>query len=181
MSPLPDPYHIPLMKRGGQAWVFSALKPEQRLLLHWPEAQETFLLNAKRSWGCQFFAHSPPVLLFPPHLLFSLFGVKCRDSGSCSYCYKAARHHRSPSPVFFSHHLCRVAIVVPLNNESAFLLIYCSVFSLIRLLTRHDLVVTPHPPSTTLLLVSFSNLSSCHQDSHTHQFRHHKNCRQSFN
>jgi hypothetical protein len=128
VRPLAAPDHIPFMKRAGKPWVFSALIPEQRLWLHWLEAQETFLVNAKRSWGDQFFAHSPLDLLPPPHLLFSLFGVNCRDSGSCSYCYKAARHHSSSSPVFFGHRLCRVAIVVPLNNESAFLLIYCPVF-----------------------------------------------------
>jgi hypothetical protein len=65
---------------------------------------------------------------FPPlTCFFSLFGVNCRDSSSCSYCYKAARHHSSSSPVFFGHRLCRVVIVVPLNNDSAFLLIYCPV------------------------------------------------------
>jgi len=86
----------------------SSLEPLQRLRLHWPEAQQTFLLNAKRSWGTsadQFSACLPPVVAVPPSPFFSLFGVKCRDSGSCSYCYKAARHRITPKPGFSGHRL----------------------------------------------------------------------------
>jgi hypothetical protein len=62
------------MKRAGKPRVFCALIPEQRLQLHWPEAQETFLLNAKRSWGDQFFAHAPLDLL-PPLTCFFLYSA----------------------------------------------------------------------------------------------------------
>ena len=72
VRPLAAPDHIPFMKRVGKSGVFFALILEQRLRLHWPEAQETFLLNAKRSWGDQFFAHAPLDLL-PPLTCFFFF------------------------------------------------------------------------------------------------------------
>jgi len=83
----------------------SSLEPLQRLRLHWPEAQQTFLLNAKRSWGTsadQFFACLPPAMAVPHRLSFLFSALNAVTVAAAPIVIRPLATASPPNPGFLA-------------------------------------------------------------------------------
>jgi hypothetical protein len=154
----------------GTGWAsLGAIDPEpkQRLWLHWPEEQETFVLNAKHSRGTpasQFLTHWVPLLPPSRSLLYSVLGVKLLMTvAAAPIVIRPACHHCTLDLVFFWPFTFVGSYCLPPNNESVVPLIYSPLFfSLVHFLHGTIWIVTPHVTLNNSL--SFSPFPTYHLD-----------------